>query len=388
MAATAAARLNAAPARPAGAVDLDLHGHVGVRLVGAGPRERARVVDQLGPIEGPLEREPDITIRFVDRIEHGPLTYVGWPDAAFDDRGFLLLSGKGRARALTRLPLDRIGDGLELECERAAPAVPHLVALVNAAALANGVLPLHAAGFVLDGRGVLATGWTKGGKTEALLACMAHGASYVGDEWLYLTRDGRMSGLPEPMRLWRWHVRQQPVVAARIARLQRLRMTSAATMAGALTRLAPARGGGPAGSTLRRIAPVLARQANVRVPPGRLFGPGRIEESARIDELLLLSSHDSPDVVVETIAGADVAARMLASLEHERHGLLAAYQQFRFAFPDRRSRVLDEAPVIEAGLINQVLGGRPATWLRHPYPCDLESLYGPIAAVAGAGRRS
>ena len=80
--------------------------------------------------------------------------------------------------------------------------MPHLVALVNVTALAKGVLPLHATAFTAGSTGVLVVGWSKGGKTETLLGCMAAGAEYVGDEWVYLTDDGQMLGLPEPIRVW------------------------------------------------------------------------------------------------------------------------------------------------------------------------------------------
>lgn len=364
--------------------DLDLRGSVGIRLLDAGSRERALVLDQLGPLERPLERAPDITIRFVDRIEHGPLTYVEWPETAFDDRSFLVLSGKGRVRAKARIPFEQVGGPCEIECERGVAAVPHLVAIVNTTALAKGVLPLHASAFVLAGRGVLATGWAKGGKTEALLACMAHGARYVGDEWVYLARDGLMFGVPEPIRLWRWHVRQQPDIAARVRAADRARMATVSGAATVLARVAPGRAGGPFGSLLRRAAPVLRRQANVRVPPERLFGPDGIQESAPVDAVVLLSSHERAEVVASQVAGTDVAGRMLASLEAERHALLAAYRQFRFAFPGRRSDVLDQATTLERELLTLLFAGRHATWLRHPYPCDLEALYGPIAAAAAS----
>ena len=68
-----------------------------------------------------------------------------------------------------QLPLERAGDRCEIVCERGLSAVPHLVAIVNLTALAHGVLPLHASAFSWNGTGILATGWAKGGKTEALL---------------------------------------------------------------------------------------------------------------------------------------------------------------------------------------------------------------------------
>ena len=74
------------------AVDYDVHGLVGVRLLGAGPRETAAVDRQLGPSRRSLEREPDITVRFVDRLElHGPVRLIGLHDAGYTDDAFLVL---------------------------------------------------------------------------------------------------------------------------------------------------------------------------------------------------------------------------------------------------------------------------------------------------------
>ena len=81
-------------------VDFDLHGLVGVRLIGATQREVNAVGRQLGPIQRPLNRDPDITIRFVDRLTtSSPLRYLGVDDAAFTDDAFLVLRSKHKARA-------------------------------------------------------------------------------------------------------------------------------------------------------------------------------------------------------------------------------------------------------------------------------------------------
>ncbi len=47
--------------RPA-QVDFDLHGFVGVRLLEPLPRDVAAVARQLGPLQSPLSRTPDITV--------------------------------------------------------------------------------------------------------------------------------------------------------------------------------------------------------------------------------------------------------------------------------------------------------------------------------------
>jgi len=173
------------------AIDYDLHGLAGVRVVGATARDAAVVDRQLGPIRGPLRRDPDIVVRFVDHLDvEGPLRLLGVDDAGFTDDAFLVLRARHKARARVLIPLDRIGRRCEIVCERGLPAVPLLIATLNLTVLARGALPLHASAFFHEGRGVVVTGWSKGGKTEAVLAFVARGARFVGDEWVYVGPDG------------------------------------------------------------------------------------------------------------------------------------------------------------------------------------------------------
>jgi hypothetical protein len=354
-------------------VDFDLHGFVGVRVLDATPRDAAVVERQLGPLRRPLDREPDITIRFVDRIPvRGEVTLVGRDEAAFCGDQFLVWDG--RRGALAELPLDRVGGRCDIVCARAAGPVPHLLAIVNQTALAHDVLPLHASAFVHDGRGVLVTGWAKGGKTEVLLAFMRQGAAYVGDEWVYLDRDGRMFGVPEPIRLWHWQLRQLPDLWADLSRGQRGRLS---VLAGAA---AAARAGGRlprAGGLLRRVSGVLDRQPWVQRPPAVLFGADRLLLAARADVVVLACGGTGSEVVVQDVEPDEVGARMLASLSYERAPLLAVYDHYRFAFPDRPSPDLEQAADRERDLLKAVLPAR-AHRLRHPYPPDIDGLFEPL----------
>jgi hypothetical protein len=366
-------------------VDFDLHGIVGIRVLDARPADVGTLTRQLGPLTAPLSREPDITIRFVDELhESRPMTYATWPESAGTEDAFYLLRGKDGVAARTRFPMDDIGDDrCELVCERRAGHVPHLLAVINMTALRRGVLPLHASAFTYQGIGVLATGWGKGGKTETLLAFAARGARYVGDEWVYLTPDGGMHGVPEPIRLWNWHIEQLPRVRAELPAMTRARLRSLPALASSAGGLSARLHGLPA-SVLRRTAPVLRRQAYVQVPPARLFGADALALHGRVDQVLFVVSHDRADVSIEPISGASVAARMLASLEEERGPLLQVYRQFRFLFPGRRSAAIEEAAATERRLLERYLADRPAHLLRHPYPVDLGSLVDPIGSVLGA----
>ncbi|HZM15524.1 MAG TPA: hypothetical protein VFE28_05935, partial [Candidatus Krumholzibacteria bacterium] len=79
-------------------VDYDLHGIVGIRLLGARAADVAAVDRQLGPIRRPLQRPPDLTLRFVEQLQPaGRLRLLGRDEAAFTDDAFLVLRGKHKS---------------------------------------------------------------------------------------------------------------------------------------------------------------------------------------------------------------------------------------------------------------------------------------------------
>ncbi|RIK48482.1 MAG: hypothetical protein DCC57_13410, partial [Chloroflexi bacterium] len=155
--------------------DFDLHGIAGIRLVDATSADVAAVARQLGPLRSELAREPDLVIRFIDRLPlPSPIRYIGVDDAGFAGDAFLVLRSKHKAQARVQIPLAQVGvQPAEIVCEHGLPAVPLLIAMINLVALSKGVLPMHAAAFSYQGQGILTTGWSKGGKTETLLAFMA-----------------------------------------------------------------------------------------------------------------------------------------------------------------------------------------------------------------------
>ena len=349
-------------------VDFDLHGFVGIRLVGATMADLRAVERQLGPIRKELERPPDIVIKFVPKIESGPLRLLGVNDVAFSSKHFYVLRGAKKTAAKVRVPVEKIGQETVLLCESGLNAVPFLVAIINLTALQKGIVPLHAAGFSYQGRGVLCTGWSKGGKTETLLGFLANGAKYVGDEWVYL-RERRMYGIPEPVHVWNWHLRELPMMRSRLAPRQRLKLSAArgATMAVSAVernRLLPA----SVRDIARRISPAIWRQQHVKVTPERLFGPDAFQREAAIDDVFLVMSSEGSEYRVESVDGAEVAKRMVHSLQEERADLNSLHEKFRFAFPDKRNALIPEMEAMQRERLVALLGDRPAHVVYHPYP--------------------
>ena len=104
---------------------------------------------------------------------------------------------------------------------------------------------------------------------------MAGGAQYIGDEWVYLSADGRsMYGIPEPIRIWSWHLDSLPRYRRLVRRTDRARMRLLSLVVGGMGR-ATANGGrhrSAATRTINRMAPLLRKQMGVDVSPHRLFG--------------------------------------------------------------------------------------------------------------------
>src|SRR5437867_4074609 len=91
-------------------IDYDLHGLAGIRLINPSPSDAAAVVRQLGPIQKPLSRQPDIIIRFVDRLPStSRVRYLGLNDAGFTDDAFLVLRSKYGAHAKVQIAFEQIG---------------------------------------------------------------------------------------------------------------------------------------------------------------------------------------------------------------------------------------------------------------------------------------
>ena len=172
---------------------------------------------------------------------------------------------------------------------------------------------------------------------------------------------GGVRGLPEAVRIWDRHLRAAPAYRSRIGTRERVRL-AALRAASAVARPLPP-----------RVGRLIDGQRGLDVPPAQLFGePLR---SAAFDRLLFLATHDLDAIETAAVDPLEIARRTAFSLQHERRGLLAAYDAFRFAFPHRACTLLEEAPERERALLEAAFAGKPAIAVTHPYPV-------PIARVA------
>jgi hypothetical protein len=364
-------------------IDYDIHGIVGIRLIDPGDPEAAAVVNQLGPPHPPLNREPDIIIRFKDNIPLPGLKYLGLNYAGFNDDGFYILRSS-KADAKARIPFEKIGGQCEIICERGLRSVPLLIAIVNLTFLSKNYLPLHASGFVYNGVGILVAGWSKGGKTEALLSFGNHGAQYVADEWTILSEDGReMFGIAEPIRLWDWQLEFIPGIRKKMNKQKKILFKSIHFMEafhrsfarGKIKNIFPLK-------ALSEALPAFRRQLNIRILPQDIF-ENRFCESATPEKVFLIMSHSDPNIVVESCDPAEITRRMMSSNEYEQVPFFEYYRAFKYAFPDQRNEFLENINKLQHSLLNNVLEGKEAYRVLHPYPVSFEKLFKKMQPYCG-----
>jgi hypothetical protein len=366
-------------------VEIDLRGRAVVRLVGAGPAEIKLVRRQLGPlpvIAGPA-RPADVTIRFVDRLElDGPVRRLG-PDAmAIGDR-FVVTRGRRKSRVTVEVPVGSLGAGpATLVAERGGHSIPLLLPILAASLLARGVAAAHASAFLVDGRGVLVSGWAKGGKSETLLAFLMHGARYVGDEWLFVDPAGpAMFGPPEPIRLWDWQLAQMPTLRTRVGRTDRARLGAAAGLANVLRGVgrAPAVGASTVGEAARRAEAVVDRQRSRQFAVEELFGVEAIHGAAASLDRVVLVAGSTEDRVRRDVPPDEAAARIAATTVHELLDLQALRLAYRHAFPDELAAGLEDLEARMRAVYRAAFEHVAIIEVRHRHPPDIASLHRLIA---------
>lgn len=356
-------------------IDYDIHGIVGLRLINPSNGDRAAVAKQLGLMRGSLDRDPDIVIHFKKKVPIPSLILLGLDSAGFTDEGFYILRSS-KMEAKVRIPFEKIGNTCEIVCESGLRSIPLLLAIINLTFLKKGYIPLHASAFLFNGIGSIVTGWAKGGKSEALLSFVNHGAQYVGDEWIILSGDGKqMYGIPEPIRLWEWQFgyirnlrhlisREKKILFKTILFLDAVYKTLGR---GKLKRTFPLR-------LLCEALPGFKRQLNIQIPPEKLFVNG-LKIAASPDKIFLMMSHSEAGIHVDPCDSMEIAQRMINSIEYELGPIFDYYKAFKFAFPDLINDFLENVRQNQFSLLCDALEAKDAYKVLHPYPVSFENLY-------------
>ena len=358
------------------AVDFDIHGIVGIRLLDPPGSVVKALTNQIGHFRASFDREPDITVRFATDLAPSNMTFVGLNRAGFTDEDFFIVNKRTGAIS-AQVPMDKIGYQCEIVCRRQRSTIPFLFETIRLTLLRKGYIPLHASAFQYENTGVLVMGWTKGGKTEALLAFGNQDAYYVGDEWVIVSGDGcEMFGLPVPVSMWDWQFPYIPKLLPKIRWQQQVLFKGIHfleainnTMARAgLSQKFPF-------EVLDEGMPLIKRRLRLKALPQQIFGERYHKTKVRLDKLWLIMSHNESAVTVDACDGLDIAQRMVYSNMDEQEELLGMYEAFLFAFPERRNELIEDIEDRQLTLLQQAFANKESYKIRHPYPVSLHLLF-------------
>lgn len=367
-----------------GAGTRELGGGLTVRIRGAGPHDAAGVRRRTGP-PAASSADPDLVVRFADRLEAPGLRHAEWGRFGFTDEALYLLDSPG-GEPVARLAPPAETDPVELRCRRGRGQTPPLFEeLVDLAALRRGLLPLHASAVVHGGRGAIVAGPAHSGKTGTLLAFGQHGARFVADDRVLLDpEDDSMSGLRAPLTVRDWHLRQLPELRRRLP-LHRRALSRALRAADGTVPPGLTAGRGRSRRWLRRARAGMRRRLAVEMTPEEVFGPDRCLPAAAPDAVFVLVNQRDDEIVVEPAAPAEAARMLSALVEAEMEDLLEARRACRFAFPGAGWPVLDDLRDRVARTLEDALREKEAFVVRHPHPCSLQHLYGAMRAALTPG---
>jgi hypothetical protein len=134
---------------------------------------------------------------------------------------------------------------------------------------------------------------------------------------------------------------------------------------------------------LRRVPPALQRRLKADLPLEAIFEK-RIALVSEPRTVFLMMSHADAEITVEPVDPLVLAERLALSIQQEMQGLVEQYLDFRYAFPDRRSELIETAPATAAELLRAALADKECFLVQHPYPVPLTELYSAMRPYCAA----
>lgn len=355
--------------------EFDIHGVLGIRLVDPSSADVAAVGKQLGSLQKPLLREPDITLRFVKDLLPPRLRHLGPKQKGFTDDAFFVFD-QGTDAGIARIPFDLVGGPSEIVCERGVGSVPLLMPILSLTALAKGFVAVHASAFVHDGIGILMAGWAESGKTTTLLGFASEGAEFVGEEWVLLSGDGKtMCGLPRDIELSPSHFEIVPDVRRGIKRSRLWAFESLRQLGKIQGNLGKKANDTFPANALRRAISAVQRRVLPKVSPQEIFGSRVGSLIAKPEKVFLLIGHNDTRVEVKPTPPIEMAHRIAHMTQYEQIRLMEHYLAFKFAFPKLKNAFLEESSAYHFELLSSALKTKEAYTVFHPHPVTFSALY-------------
>ena len=228
--------------------------------------------------------------------------------------------------------------------------------------LLRGRALIHACCVTRGDRCLVFPSWGGTGKTSVVLYFLSRGYGYMGDDWVFVGRDGCVYAYPRRIRIYSYNLRMFPWLRERLGdRFRLFRMGVGEFLAGRL----PWRYARIAVRKLTPYYPVCASD---------LFPGVEVPRCRRITHVFFMRKScgvDRPrlrDVSVDEVAGAVSACFM-----SERAYFLQFY--WRYAFHCGRIELIEKMPQLIEDIVREAFRGKNVYLLELPMRYDIGEVY-------------
>jgi hypothetical protein len=334
------------PARPGDEwLFLDVHDRLGIRV-----RRDAPGVRQLAEMFSPF---------LVPRLAHHELSVEGTPEQLV---GMVASDGEHRYRPdAIELPgrLQVISSGQGFRLTGTGEMLAPVLALLDALIVGRGAAMVHAAAVARDGLGVCLAAAGGAGKTSATIGLVrGHGFAFMGDDWNFISDDGRILGYAKPLFVRPHHRGLYPQLFA-----DKRQPLVPPWLVGPLGRIATA------AHPMISQRPALARVARRWWPEHMIVAPHvalpevPVQTSAVLAAAVFLELSSGPEITLEPRDPAWMASRLLCDFAAE---LPRAARELQTLLGAAGLLRLDAVMAEKARILRRALSGRPCFVLRTP----------------------
>lgn len=327
-------------------VELDIHGRVGVRIDAQAPMA-SQLRDMFAPfVTTGLERV-DLTV--VADYEPMPRASHCEHDYEYTDDAVSI------CRMKVQIKRDERGYRASGTREMLTTVLP----LVDRIAVTHGAAMIHACTFELDGHGIAMPASGGVGKTSTMAKLMKMDeVAFMGDDWAFLSDDGRLLGFAKPMFIKPHHATIYPHLFA--GTKKPMVPSSLSKPVGRLTTIVH-----PLVSQYPRMAAVSRRWSpeHMMTTPQRAFPGGRFSTEAPLSLCVYTERYDGSTVVLEERTESWMVDRMVGNFHcemplHSREVLTAM----------GASGLLPSEPVFseKADVLRSAVAGKPCFVLQVP----------------------
>jgi|GEM_PF-2512886 len=251
-----------------------------------------------------------------------------------------------------------------------------LIPAIRSFLLRKGFTFLHASSIAIAGKGIVFPAWAGTGKSSMVIRFLKDGAEFMSDELAIIGKGGDLYAYPNSLNLYDYNFNEFPELRRSLNREKRMQFL----LKDIFEKFVYTPGSKlPATSTLRNVLFKLQQLSKnlvrVKIPAEELFPGVKVREKVPLEKIFFIIRGEVNSPVVRAVEPEFVAQKMARCLEFEFNYYYIYYLMFKFAFPDKKVGVIENALKLQEGILKNAFKGIETYYCIIPYGVNTEVFY-------------